>query len=174
MIERAQVLPLLNRIVNLRTETLRTRPFFGRLLLHLKIGFAESGTAYTDMKQIVFDPSFAGPMSDDELWFLMMHELMHCVLHHCTRGEGLDPLLYNIACDIVVNSLIEETLGVTDFIVAGQPAMHLAPNKKEGRVYTAEQVYEMLQKASPKTLQQMYGLPTPPKKGEGDGEDGSH
>lgn len=135
---------LARRLVSIRAELLRRYPFFGRLLLRLRLGFSDCGTAFTDMERIVFDPGFARRLSDEELSFVFLHEVMHCVLCHCLRRDGRLRLLYNIACDIVVNSLVMETMGKQEFRVDGESVMHLTPEKKEGRQYTAEEVYDML------------------------------
>ena len=157
MIEQERIKAIAPRLIGVRARLLSTHPFFGRLLLHLQLGFAECGTAFTDMKRVVFDPKFAEKLGEGELRFVFLHELMHCVLHHCTRGRSLRPHLYNIACDIVVNSLIMETLGVREYVIDGEEVMHLAPNGKEGRLYSAEEVYEMLLKAPPEEIQKQYG-----------------
>lgn len=145
------------QISNIRTVILNKQPFFGRLLLHLNIGFAECETAYTDMQRIVFDPVFAQRLSDEELKFVLMHELMHCVLKHCTRGFGKLHLLYNIACDIVVNSVILEAMGQSEMMVDRSPVMHLAPDGKEGRDYSAEEIYRMLLCKTPEEIADIYG-----------------
>ena len=148
---------LTEKLVSVRTRLLSTHPFFGRLLLHLQLGYAECGTAFTDMKRIVFDPAFAKRLGEGELRFVFLHELMHCVLHHCTRGRTLRPHLYNIACDIVVNSLIMETLGVSEYWIDRFKAMHLVPDGREGRLFSAEEVYEMLLKAPEEQIKERYG-----------------
>ena len=135
---------LYRRLTDCRADLLGMHPFFGRLLLRLNFGFAPCGTAYTDMKNIVFDPDFGGSLSDDELAFVLLHELLHCVLRHCIRGRTLHHLLYNIACDIVINSHILAIRGERTFTVGVGEVMHLAPDGKEGREYTAEEVYAML------------------------------
>lgn len=132
------------RLIAIRTELLEQYPFFGRLLMHLPFGFAECETAYTDMRRIVFDPAFAARLTDEELRFVMLHELMHCVLKHCTRARGKIPLLYNIACDIVVNSVLLEAMNEQEFFIDGCKLMHRAPDRKEGRCYSAEEIYTML------------------------------
>ena len=134
----------LKRIACIRAELLNEYPFFGRLLLHLIPAITDCGTACTDMTHLAFDPSFAALLSDEEMKFVMLHEVMHCVLKHCVRGKTFAPLLYNIACDIVVNSLILESMGVNSFIISGEEPMHVAPNGQEGRLFTAEEVYDML------------------------------
>lgn len=132
------------RLVEQRARILEQQPFFGRLLMRLPFGFAPCGTAYTDMSRIVFDPDFADSLEDDPLRFVILHELMHCVLKHCLRGAGMLPFFYNVACDIVVNSVLLEALGLPEIKIGGSEAMHLAPDGKEGRLYTAEEVYRML------------------------------
>ena len=149
---------LSRRIMQLRTRLLQDRPFYGRLLLRLPVGYAACGTAYTDMRHIVFDPAFADSLSDGELKFVLLHELMHCVLHHCTRGKTLRHRLYNIACDIVVNSLLLESLNLTEFTIDGEPVMHLTPKMTEGRYYSAEQVYEMLLHTPEEDIEKQYGV----------------
>ncbi len=148
---------LTERLVFARTRLLTTHPFFGRLLLHLQIGYAECTTAFTDMKRIVFDPSFAKRLDEEELRFVFLHELMHCVLHHCTRGKTLRPYLYNVACDIVVNSLIIDSLGLKRYDIDGCSVMHLVPDGREGRLFSAEEVYEMLIKTPEKRIRELYG-----------------
>lgn len=132
------------RLVEQRTQILEQQPFFGRLLMRLPFGLAPCGTAYTDMSRIVFDPDFVASLEDGPLRFLILHELMHCVLKHCLRGAGMLPFLYNVACDIVVNSVLLEALGLSEIKIGKSFAMHLAPDGKEGRLYTAEEVYRML------------------------------
>lgn len=135
---------LIRRFTKTRELLLREAPFYGSLVMNLKFGLASCGTAYTDMRYIVFDPDFMERLSDDELRFVVEHEVLHCVLLHCIRGQSLNHKVYNIACDIVVNSNILHGMGVDKFKIDGENVMHLAPNGEEGYLYTAEQVYDML------------------------------
>ncbi|MBR2870245.1 MAG: hypothetical protein IKB98_02540, partial [Clostridia bacterium] len=69
------------------------------------------------------------------------------------RGVNKDPQAYNIACDIVINSNILKESGCnTSSITLNKygESMHKTPKGDEGWDYTAEQVYEMLPKHSPK------------------------
>ena len=54
MAQTDQFRALNDRLVTRRAALLRAYPFFGRLLLRLRFGFAACGTAYTDMRHIVF------------------------------------------------------------------------------------------------------------------------
>lgn len=138
------------RLMLSKMRILCNNGFYGLLLMHMKYGLdAECGTAYTDGKVIRFDPKFLDELNDDELDFIMMHEILHVALQHCFRGRELEKELYNIACDIVVNSniLLSNNMDTRTITLRSDgEAMHLAPNGKEGYEYTAEEVYNMLQK----------------------------
>lgn len=146
---------LAKRLVAARSMILEDQPFFGRLLFHIPVSLSSDvETAYTDMKNIVFGAEFVEKLGMDELIFVFLHETMHCVLKHPARGNGFFPPVYNIACDIVVNSLLFESLSYNDsFTVDGEVPMHLTPSGEEGRYYTAEQVYKMFIKMTPQKLQ---------------------
>lgn len=134
------------RLTDARTAILLKYPFFGHLLMRVKFGMAACGTAYTNMKHIVFDPEFVERLDDDELQFLLLHEIMHIILNHCTRGRGLNSQMYNIACDIVVNSNLMKMMGLDNMEVDGEEVMHLVPDGREGHQFDAETVYQMLMK----------------------------
>ena len=148
---------IFKRLINVRSRLIFYFPFFGSLLMRLKLSLADCQTAATDMERIIFDPRFVSSLSDEDIEFVMLHEVMHCALEHCTRGRGKIKKAYNIACDIVVNSNIIHEMrkaigsGSHKILVGGEEPMHLAPNGIEGYYYTADQVYEMLleRKADP-------------------------
>ena len=133
------------RMTDARAILVRDNPFFGHLALGLQLSCAPCGTACTDGERLYFDPEFACQCrSNQEMEFVILHEVLHCVLEHCTRGANLNREVYNIACDTVVNSTILEMWGMSTFYVAGEEVTHLAPDGKEGREYTAEEIYQML------------------------------
>lgn len=127
-----------------RALLIRDNPFFGHLALGLKLACAPCGTACTDGTRLIFDPDFAEKLTDREMMFVILHEVLHCALEHCTRGRGLASELYNIASDIVVNSTILQMWGLDTFTVAGSVPMHLTPDGQEGRLFNSEEVYHML------------------------------
>lgn len=138
---------ILKRLARVRAELLSEFPFFGRILLQMRYGFAPCSTAATNGEMIIFDPDFAGRISDQELKFVLLHECYHCVLHHVSRAQYYpNKLLYNVAADIVVNSLILLNVPVfpTDMQIDGAPIMHIAPDGEEGYLYTTEEVLEQL------------------------------
>lgn len=139
----------INRLLLARMRILCNHGFYGLLLMHMIYSIDEGcKTAYTDGERIAFSPTFLEELSDKELDFVMMHEILHVVLQHCLRGEDKDNELYNIAADIVINSTVmHENDDKASSIALSKygESMHIAPDGKEGYLYTAEEVYEMLQ-----------------------------
>ena len=143
------------RLLKSRMRILVNHGFYGLLLMHMVYSLDEDcPTAYTDGERIAFGPEFMDQLSDSELDFIMMHEILHVVLQHCFRGsEHEDHARSNIAADIVVNSniLLENDMDLSSITIAfeGGPSMHQVPNGNEGYNYTMEEVYEMLPPTPP-------------------------
>lgn len=138
----------IKRLLMSRMRLLLNYGFYGLLLMHIKYALDENcETAATDGRRIWFSPKFLDELSDSELDFVMMHEILHVVLQHCMRQGDRNNEQFNIACDIVVNSIILQSnkmdRGSITLKQYGE-SMHLAPDGKEVYLYTAEQVYEML------------------------------
>lgn len=140
----------IKRLLLSRMRILYNHRFYGLLLMHMIYAVSEEiETACTDGVRITFGIDFLDSLSDSELDFVMMHEILHVVLQHCFRGDVEDPEAYNIAADIVVNSniMLENGLKASSITLSKYGiAMHVAPDGKEGHEYTAEQVYAMLPK----------------------------
>lgn len=149
---------LSKKLLVARLNLLAEHGFYGLLLMRTSLGLSNScSTAYTDSKGIFFSPKFLSKLSLEDTEVILLHEILHIVLRHCFRGNDYDDKLFNIACDIVVNSNIKKSLGnkkeaIT--ILKGtkeqEELMHIAPDGKEGYIYTAEEVYEMLVKKEKK------------------------
>lgn len=144
----------IKRLLLSRMRILCNHGFYGLLLMHMTYAVSEKvETACTDGVRITFGTDFLDILTDSELDFVMMHEILHVVLQHCLRGEVDNPEAYNIAADIVVNSniLLENNMKESSITLGKYGiAMHVAPDGKEGYEYTAEQVYAMLPKISDK------------------------
>ena len=128
--------------------------FFGSLLIGMNFVlvtdeelFKNSTGAATDGKTIYFKPEELEAYSNQDLDIVIMHELLHIALKHVYRNKHFNKELYNRACDIVVNSNIKHCLGLEDkepLLVNGMPLEHKTPTGKEGKLYSAEEVYDML------------------------------
>lgn len=168
---------LAGKLTRSREHLLFRCPFYGRLLLRMPFAFADCQTAATDAKKIYFDPTFLAGLSGQETEMVLLHEVLHCVLGHCFRGRKALPMLFNAACDIVVNSLMMDILQLKSCTVQEMELMHLHPNGKEGRLYTAEEVYQALQKLplpQQEALEAIAGKPIGKDDQNGSGSKSAH
>ena len=159
---------IVQRLQAIRVKMLREQPFYAVLLMHLRFALDESTpTLYTDGERIAFNPYFVDELDDFQLQFVLMHEILHVALGHCTSEEkDFNHTVYNIACDIVVNSNIMYSLGLikekTDFWgktigyevekeveIDGEFLIHKTPDGIEGVELDAKEVYALLLKAYP-------------------------
>ena len=91
----------------MRLGTSDRNPFFGTLALMAPIVITDAvPTAATDGERLLFNPAFLAGLTPDERDGLIVHEVLHAALLHVTRCGGRDPVLWNIACDIVVNGMV--------------------------------------------------------------------
>ena len=144
-----EVLKIVKRLQASRLSLMRKQPFYAVLLLHMQFSLDPMcETAYTDGSRIVFCPDFIDSLSDEELEFVLMHEVLHAALNHCNRkSDSYDFDDFNTACDIVVNSNIlysfDMDLSKITLKNYGE-SMHIAPDGKEGYEYSAEEVYKLV------------------------------
>lgn len=115
----------------------RKTPFFGALALFLEQVLDEHvPTACTDGREVRFNPHFVESLAPAELDAVMVHELLHAALLHIPRRRERDPLLWNVAADIVVNGIIRKQRGLH---------LPLNPCIDAGlENYEVEEVYEIL------------------------------
>lgn len=83
--------------------------FFGQLCMNLK--FIEDRnlrfkTMATDGMNIYYDPGFVNGHTDEEIRWVICHEIMHCALHHFLRKQA-NPSIWNMAADYEINQLID-------------------------------------------------------------------
>ncbi len=140
---------IVKRLQNARLSLMETYPFYALLLINMKFAIDLScETTYTDGYRIAFNPDFINELSDSELVFVLMHEVLHAALGHPFRHQpDYETEIFDIACDIVVNSNIYYSCNKDKKFISLKKygeSMHLAPNGKEGYLYTAEEVYSML------------------------------
>ena len=103
-----------DKIIKARVKMLMSHGFFGNLATRLKIADASEWcpTAATDGRYFFYNTEFIQSLDDDELIFLMGHEVLHNVYDHMDRRGNRDPRLWNIANDYVVNmDLVENNIG---------------------------------------------------------------
>lgn len=160
------------RLMLSRMRLLSSSGFFGLLLMHMKFSLDEEAeTLSTDGSVITFAPGYLMRLNDEELDFVMLHEVMHIALDHISRRPREEAERFDLACDIVVNSaLLSErySSALPHFPTLGE-IPHIAPNGQPGRGYSAEEVFDML----PKATRQKQGKGDSGKCGDGNGGDES-
>jgi len=105
-----------DKLIKARIEMLISAPFFGNLATRLQFKDATEWcpTAATDGKYFYYNRNFVAALSDQEIIFLMGHEVLHCVYDHMDADRRGDrhPMLWNIANDYVINAdLIDANIG---------------------------------------------------------------
>ncbi len=128
------------RLVSGSMLRLRSRqPFLAALALFARYKVTRDvPTAATDGITIYINPDFWQPLSSAEQDGLLLHEVLHAALGHCLRRGERDPVVWNIAADIVINGIILAEPG-TALPKGGMRDDRLAH-------FSAEEVYEMLQR----------------------------
>ncbi|QFJ53428.1 DUF2201 family putative metallopeptidase [Pseudobutyrivibrio xylanivorans] len=136
------------RILKTRMKLLHKNPFYGLLLMYLKINLSEDiETASTDGKRIYLNPDFLNSITDSELEYVLSHELLHIVLKHLERFNKSNELV-DQAADIIVNSNILRANNFRDTSISlsqfGGVQIHQAPDGTEGWTHSLEELYLML------------------------------
>lgn len=95
-------------------ELQERRPFYSAVFQ--TIPHIETDTVPTmgvNCKELVYNPEFVENLSMPQFMFVVLHEIAHIALMHPTRGIGRDHTLFNIACDLYVNSMLAEEFQIT-------------------------------------------------------------
>ena len=100
------------RITLARVRMLMKHPFWGNLATRLKVVEASNWcpTAATDGRCLYYNQEFIKLLDDDELVFLVGHELLHCIYEHMdpdVKGDR-NSIIWNIATDYNINMTLDE------------------------------------------------------------------
>lgn len=131
-----------SRLLVTRIRLLQKEPFYGTIAINLLLQSVEKDhpyikTAAVDGKNFFYNPCFIDALDDEELIFLVAHEVMHCVLRHLTRRGKRDPKVWNYAGDYIINYIL-----VRDK-VGRFPAVGGLYEEEYGN-HTTEELYEKL------------------------------
>ncbi len=102
--------PIDPRMSRARMHVVFNHPFFGSLLMHLKIVEAGIPTMDVDGKTLRYGKAFLDKLNQRQIEGVLVHEVMHLALKHHLRRGGRDLETWNIAGDHVINlKLIKST-----------------------------------------------------------------
>ena len=109
-----------DKLLQAKTHLALKEPFFSTMLYRFPmietdiIPFA----AVTPRGQILYNAQAIEKLSVDEIIFLLCHEVLHIAFSHTLRRGNRDHIIFNVACDAVINETLIE-LGVGRFIENG-------------------------------------------------------
>jgi predicted metal-dependent peptidase len=149
LFNKTEDLSIEERLIASKVQMLMQLPFFGSLASSLNIKVVDwmfdkdtPITAATDGVNFFYNPEGIKKFTINELIWLFAHEVSHvCWMHFVRMGER-NKTLWNIATDYVINGLLRINK------IGKAPEKHLDDRRFDGK--TAEQVYEILYKESPK------------------------
>jgi predicted metal-dependent peptidase len=125
-------------IVRARVQLLLSQPFFGVLATYLEPKPAQlapySGGMGTDGKHLYYQPEKIVELPEEQLIGVIAHEILHLALAHLWRREHREPLRWNIATDLAVNSIVLQNFELPKWV--------LYDKRFEGKC--AEEVYNLL------------------------------
>ena len=102
--ETLDMIKIRDRIDYVRGSVYNVNPCFGALLENLNFIYTfDVPTQATDGTRLLINPEWTDKLSDGEIRFVLIHELMHCVFDHLNRGKGHKPMLSNVAADFEAN-----------------------------------------------------------------------
>ncbi len=166
--------PDIERIISASLLRLRMKsPFFATLALFTRVQATQTlPTAATDGQDIFINEEFvrsrsvrgAQSLSSPQVDALLLHEVLHAALLHVLRRGQREPMLWNVAADIVVNGMIAQHKGFE------LPNGGIRDPKLEH--LSVEEIYEiLLPNTTYYSLCELDLLTQPPPDASGDGQD---
>ena len=97
------------RLSKAKTSLMLEYPFWGTLVMNMPFSLDENiPTACTNGKWVKFNPDFVNSLNDEELKFLVAHEIAHPMFEHTTRRGERDGYKWNQAGDYVINQILTD------------------------------------------------------------------
>ncbi|CAN7786034.1 VWA-like domain-containing protein [Caballeronia sp. LjRoot34] len=95
------------RIAKQRTALVLSQPFFGALVLRLKVVEDRScETFWVDGESLGYNPDYLATLNDLEVRGVLAHEVLHVANGHCWRMGARDPERWNDAGDYAINPIV--------------------------------------------------------------------
>lgn len=155
------------------TQIISYYGFFADLFFQLKIMETHNPdqikTMATDGVSIAYNADFVNKLTEEEINFVLIHEVMHNANFHFQRRGNRKPELWNEAADYAINLQIDDMRNEPGGRILKAPEKILLDQKYkvDGSVLSAEQIYEILLKEQKEKGEQ-------DEDGDGDGDDDSN
>lgn len=120
----------------------RSHPFFAGAAVKLKYVYTyRVKTAATDGAHIFINPMFFSRMNSEAVQFVIMHEILHCMLMHFLRMDTRNRLKWNYATDYEINLIVSDEL---NYDMESDPVLKDGLYDKEFRGMSAEHIYDVI------------------------------
>lgn len=99
------------RLSRAKTALILEHPFVGTIAMSMPFSYDDTiqpPTACTNGKWVKFHPQFVSELNDEELKFVVAHEVMHPMLEHTTRRGSREHRRWNQAADYVINKFLND------------------------------------------------------------------
>ena len=109
-----------SKFEKLMVKFLLDEPFFASIVINLKkiktFSIPTAGVTVKDNALSLFwNPDFVAGLSEKKFFGLMKHECYHLIFQHVVARKQEPHLLWNIATDLAINSLIDISFPVPTF-----------------------------------------------------------
>lgn len=143
-----QIEKLANEILDLSRNKLLVNMRFMDVALSYHKRISYEGTFATDGNIILYDPGFilhTYKESQEEMVRMYLHMILHCVFQHPFISISVDERLWNLACDIAVESTISD-LGLNGVSSRNEEKQTqiMSELRKNLKYLTAEKIYVAL------------------------------
>lgn len=104
------------KLIRAKVQLQNEKPFFAYLIMNMKfIEKKEISTIGVDSKgNCYYSPKFIDELGEAELKGVLAHEVLHLVLEHLSRGDGLNQKVFNISADLCINDILKQNGFVLD------------------------------------------------------------
>ncbi|MDR0854877.1 MAG: VWA-like domain-containing protein [Christensenellaceae bacterium] len=124
-------------IVGLKEKMLDRYPFLRGTTDGVPLFYCNYSTAFTDGKSVTYNGIWLSQLDEKTQLFVLTHEYLHIYFNHIPRMKGKNYLIWNMATDAIINKNLE---------LDGLPIMEGMVNIDDALLYTAEELYDILNK----------------------------
>lgn len=142
------------KIVKSMISLQKIRPFYSILYQSLnRIETQDLETMGVTVDTLYFNPEFVASLEFAELLFIHMHEILHIAMLHPSRSKDKNRVVYNIACDLIINKILSEEFGISvgqtkniNGVNVKMPNHALYDSSIDLKIESADTLYEKLMK----------------------------
>ena len=122
-----------SKFEKLMVKFLLDEPFFASIVINLKkiktFSIPTAGVTVKDNAlSLYWNPEFVAALTQKKFFGLMKHECYHLIFQHVVARKQDPHTLWNIATDLAINSLIDESYLPDGGLIPGKPLPKMKNN----------------------------------------------